>query len=160
MQKRNNVLAIAASTLALTIIASQPASAGSPGATKVTEVAIAAFRDLCLKTAPSFEKGIAEAKRYGAKKMDGTDAIGWIGTTADGSLSVQIKPNKECATTSENKRDPSLQKQFAQVVTDVTDSAPAESNTAAFFGTIRRHRYLFLHDRRGGEAYVMENLQK
>jgi hypothetical protein len=160
MQKHNNVLAFAAAVLALVIIAPQSVSAGSPGAGKVTEVAIAAFRDLCLKTAPSFEKGIAAAKRYGVKKMDGTDAIGWIGDTADGSLSVQIKPNKECATTSENKRDPSLQTQFTQVVTDVTDSVPAEANTLAFFGTIHGHRYLFLHDRRGGEAYVMENLQK
>jgi hypothetical protein len=89
--------------------------------------------------------------------MEGTDAIGWMGDTADGSLSVQIKPNKECATTSENKSDSSLQKQFTQVVAEVTDSAPAEANAAAFLGTIHGHRYIFLHDRKGGEAYVMEN---
>jgi hypothetical protein len=158
MQKHNNVLVFAA--VALAVAVPHSASAGSSSGGKATEVAIAAFRDLCLKTAPSFEKGIAAAKRYGVKKTDVSDGIGWIGSTADGSLSVQIKPNKECATTSENKRDPSLQKQFAQAVADVTDSAPADSNTPAFSGTIRGHRYLFLHDRRGGEAYVMENLQK
>jgi hypothetical protein len=160
MQKLNSLRSLGLAALVLSIVVPQSASAASVDAVKVTETAIAAFRDVCLKTAPSFEKGIVAAKRYGAKKMDISDGTGWIGATANESLSIQIKPNKECATTSKNKSDPSLQKQFTKVVTDVTDSAPAEANGLAFFGTIHGHRYLFLHDRRGGEAYVMENPAK
>ncbi len=76
MQKLNSLRSLGLAALVLSIVVPQSASAASVDAVKVTETAIAAFRDVCLKTAPSFEKGIVAAKALRGQE-DGH--LGWYG---------------------------------------------------------------------------------
>ena len=135
-------------------------ASSSPVPVGKTDIAIKAFKELCLQTAPSFAAGISGAKRYGVKSfmdMGGEQS----GMTADNSMSVQIKPNHECAITSPNRSDPTLHQQFARVVAEFADKVPADSKAnQPFAAKVKGKAFVFQHDRKGGEAYVMLSLEK
>ncbi|HEX8045977.1 hypothetical protein [Rhizobium sp.] len=136
---------------------SQPVA---PAPTGKTDIAIKAFKELCLQTAPSFAAGISGAKRYGIKQL--LDLGGdQSGMTDDKSMSVQIKPNRECAITSPNRADPTLHRQFVSVIAEFADKVPADSKAnQPFVAMVKGKRFIFQHDRNGGEAYVMLSLEK
>lgn len=140
---------------------SQPVSNSAlPVPAGKTDIAVKAFRELCLQTAPSFEAGITGAKRYDVK--DFYDLGGeQSGMTKDNSMSVQIKPGKECAITSPNRSDPTLHQQFLRTVAEFADKVPQDDKpNQPFVATIKGKRFIFQHDRKGGEAYVMLNPEK
>jgi len=147
----------AAICLAMTVgMAVCTASAAAPPvASGKTDIAIKAFKDLCLKTAPSFTAGISGAKRYGVTDFDDLNG-GKDGMTKDHSMSVQIKPGRECAITSPNRADPTLHQQFLRAVAEFADNVPMNDKpNQPFVATIKGKRFIFQHDRNGGEAYVM-----
>lgn len=83
-----------------------------PKSSKGNDIAIAAFKDICLASAPTFATAAAKAKRYGVKGAD--QQFG--GMTEDQSMSVQIKPKRECAVTSESRSDRTLHAQFLREI--------------------------------------------
>jgi len=142
-------------------LAVPPIAAAAPiEAGKGVDVAIAAFKDVCLRSAPSFAGASAKAKRYGIKELTafGDSAMGM---TDDNSLSVQIKPNRECAVTSPNRSNPALHAQFLRAISEFADKAPQNNKAGTPFPSmVKGHRFVFQHDRNGGEAYVMLSLEK
>lgn len=116
------------------------------------DIGIRAFSDVCLKTAPSFAKGAEQASKYGvALTMD--LGIGKMGMSKDRSLSVQIKPNKECAVTTETRPGNKVRDQFLDAV--ATSIGQPRSVTTPFVAITKGQGFVFHHDRKGGEAYVM-----
>ncbi len=150
------IVAILPVGVGLTLAACTTASQTTPPTAIVdageADVGIRAFTDVCLKTAPSFAKGAEQASKYGvALTMDlGT---GKTGMSKDGSLSVQIKPNAECAVTTENRPGSKVRDQFLDAVAAATGEA--KSVTAPFTRVVKGRTFVFVHDRKGGEAYVM-----
>lgn len=129
----------------------------APKSSTGNDIAVAAFKDVCLASAPTFATAAAKAKRYGVKDAD--QQFG--GMTDDHSMSVQIKPKKECAVTSENRSDRTLHAQFLRVIAASGAEVPKDAKAGQpFVATIKGKRFIFQHDRRGGEAYVMLSLDK
>ncbi|MBB4571391.1 hypothetical protein [Rhizobium leucaenae] len=151
-------LALTVALAGCTTSSPQSTSAAAAPAGK-TDVAINAFKKLCLQTAPDFAAGIQGAKRYGVTFLDlGGEQSGM---TKDESMSVQIKPGKECAITSPNRADTTLHQQFLRTVAEFADKVPQDDKpNQPFIATIKGRRFIFQHDRKGGEAYVMLNLEK
>jgi len=146
--------AFAAYLAAPQIAAAAPVESG-----KGADIAVAAFKDVCLRSAPSFATASAKAKRYGIKELlsFGNSAMGM---TDDHSLSVEIKPNRECSVTSPNRSNPALHAQFLRAVGEFADTPQANTAGTPFQGVVKGYRFAFLHDRKGGEAYVMLSLEK
>ena len=123
-----------------------------------TDVGVQAFQDICLATAPDFASAEKLAAKYGAKDWielgEGKSAM-----TADDSLSVQIKPGKECAITTPSRPGRQAVWQFADAVTKATGLHTATGEGGAYaaiaVGAYRGQGYVFGLDRNGGEAYVM-----
>lgn len=115
-------------------------------------MAIRAFEDVCLKTAPSFSGAAQAAATFGI--VDLTDA-GFMktGFNKDQSLGVQIKANNECAVTTPSQRDNTLTRQLLQVVSQ--HAAAPQSNQVPTKVIIKGIPFIFQHDRDGGEAFVM-----
>jgi hypothetical protein len=128
-----------------------PASAAEGGA---TDVGIRAFKEICLASAPSFANGTQLAKKYGVET--------WLplgkekmGMTKDHSLSVQIKPGRECAITTPTRPGATVHTQFMNAIISATKpGAITEETSFRFSAIIGGKKYLFGHIRRDGEAYV------
>jgi hypothetical protein len=122
---------------------------------KAMDIGIKAFKDICLASAPSFAGGTRLAKKYGVET--------WLplgkekmGMTKDDSLSVQIQPGKECAITTKTRPGTAVHTQFMKVVTGATKHAAIGKKTSnPFVATAGGKKFIFKHDRSGGEAYVM-----
>jgi hypothetical protein len=114
--------------------------------------AIRAFEAVCIKTAPSFSGAAQAAKNFGITEI--TDAgFMKMGMNKDQSLGVQIKEENECAITTPSQNNGTLTKQFLQVVsqnsgTEISSRVPTKANVGGV-------SFIFHHDRKGGEAYVM-----
>ena len=144
--------ALFAMTLVAGIALPQAGMAASAAGTRRTDIAIAAFKDACLRSAPSFASALAKAKRYGVKE---TTKLGDsnIGMTSDDSISVQVRLKRECAVTSPNRSNPTLHAQFLRAIAEFADAAPQGSKAGArFTGIVQGHRFVFMHDGKGGEA--------
>ncbi len=120
-----------------------------------TDVGIRAFKEICLASAPSFANGAQLAKKYGVET--------WLplgkekmGMTKDHSLSVQIKPSRECAITTPTRPGATVHTQFMKAITSATKPAAITKETSfRFSGIIGGKKYVFGHIRHDGEAYVM-----
>ncbi|AZC27291.1 MULTISPECIES: hypothetical protein [Pseudomonas] len=118
----------------------------------VTSAGILAFRDICLKSAPSFAGAQTAAREHGIGGL--SDAgFAMMGMNQDQTLGVQVRANKECAVTTPTQNDNSLTQQFLGVAGKFS-STPVEQSLPARL-TIGGQVFLLMHDRRGGEAYVM-----
>jgi len=119
------------------------------------DVGVKAFEEICLASAPSFANGTQLAKKYGVET--------WLplgkekmGMTKDQSLSVQIQPGKECAITTKTRPGPAVHTQFMNAVIGATKStAITERTSTPFVLAVGGKKFIFKHDRSGGEAYVM-----
>jgi len=115
-------------------------------------VAIRAFEEVCLKTAPSFSGAAQVAANFGI--VDLTDAgFMKMGFNKDQSLGVQIKSNNECVITTPSQRDNTLTRQLLQVVSQHAAAPP--SNRVPTKVIVKGVPFIFQHDRDGGEAFVM-----
>ena len=114
--------------------------------------AIIAFKDICLKTAPTFSNAEKVAANYG---MSDLMDLGFTktGFNKDDSLGVQIKANKECVITTPSQQSKILTKTFLKIIEQYS-STPV-SKTVPTKATINGEIFIFMHDRNGGEAYVM-----
>lgn len=114
--------------------------------------AIKAFVDICLKTAPSFIDAAKAAKSFG---IDEISDLGFMamGSTKDQSIAIQIQKNKECVVTTGSQIDKTLTQQFIQAVGEITNSEAAARTP--FKAKIQNEMFIFQHDRKGGEAFVM-----
>ncbi|WP_413988717.1 hypothetical protein ACMDCR_22250 [Labrys okinawensis] len=123
----------------------------------VTDKAVLLFRDACLDTAPSFDKAMAAAKKYGVKpQMDLGASV--VGMAPDGSFSLQVRGKKECAVTAEASPGPEVAAQFASLVAQASGKPAAGLSTGAPVTiTLHGQTYVVRHDRKGGEAYVIMN---
>ncbi len=116
---------------------------------------IKAFKDICLATAPSFSSAVPAAKRYGVKDFFDLGE-GKSGLTPDNSLSAQIKPAVECAVTTPayvGDRG-ALRAQFIAVV-GAAAGVDIENTKIPFTAEIKGTKFIFTHDPKGGEAFVM-----
>ena len=118
----------------------------------ITSAGILAFRDICLKSAPSFAGAESAARAHGIVEL--TDAgFAKMGMNQDQTLGVQVQINKECAITTPSQNDSSLTLQFLSSVGKFS-STPVAQNVPARI-TLDGQSFILMHDRRGGEAYVM-----
>lgn len=129
--------------------ASNPANQGS---SSNPPVAVRAFRDICLKTAPSFSQAEQEAKAYGVGELSDAGFMK-LGFNRDQSLSVQVSADKECTVTTPGKHDSNLTAHFLATIsqhlgTRLPQSVPVKAR-------IGDDIFIFHHDREGGEAFVM-----
>jgi len=122
----------------------------------ITSAGILAFRDICLKSAPSFAGAETAARNHGISDL--TDAgFAKMGMNEDQSLGVQIQANKECAITTPTQNDSSLTQQFLSVAGKFSSTPVAQSIPSKI--TLNGQTFILMHDRRGGEAYVMLKTQ-
>ncbi|MFJ7142006.1 MAG: hypothetical protein ACN6P5_11665 [Pseudomonas protegens] len=118
----------------------------------ITSAGILAFRDICLKSAPSFAGAETAARAHGIVEL--TDAgFAKMGMNQDQTLGVQVQINKECAITTPSQNDSSLTLQFLSSVAKFSSTPVAQSVPARI--TLDGQSFILMHDRRGGEAYVM-----
>ena len=142
---------ISMSVIFFLFVASAPLANASDQITEPSQ-AIKAFVDICLKTAPSFSEAAAAAKSYGIEEI--TDlGFATMGATKDQSMAVQISKNKECAITTESKSSGALTQQFIQAVSENTSTDAATK--VPFRAKVKDDTFIFQHDRKGGEAFVM-----
>ncbi|WP_420962121.1 hypothetical protein [Brucella sp. IR073] len=115
---------------------------------------IETFRNVCLATAPSFDGAIAAAKQRGIVKYLPLGKA-QIGSNADNSVSVQVEPNHECAVTTPNYTGDgtALRAEFIEAVSK-SAGAPVSGTNVPFTAQIKGAKFIFMHDRRGGEAFV------
>jgi hypothetical protein len=132
-------------------VANQSVPPSAKSSEKVTE-AIRAFENVCLLTAPSFSGAVQASASFGIVKI--TDhGFTKSGFNKDQSLGVQIKANNECVITIDSQQDDTLTKQFLQVVSRHSREIPsAQVPTKA---SVKGVTFIFHHDRKGGEAFVM-----
>lgn len=144
-------LALIASAIFLSACAAQNA-ATPPVAPAATDDALLVFENVCINTAPTFADAPAKATKYGIARLDDL-GFAQIGMRGDRSLSVQIQQGKECAVTTPPRNNEGLTAAFLQLISRQTG---AELRTQVPTTVqLRGTAYVFHHDRRGGEAYVM-----
>ncbi|NBF04622.1 hypothetical protein GV819_20275 [Pseudomonas sp. Fl5BN2] len=118
----------------------------------ITSPGILAFRDICLKSAPSFAGAETAARAHGIAEL--SDAgFAKMGMNQDQTLGVQVQLNKECAVTTPNQNDSSLTQQFLSTAGKFSSTPVAQSVPARI--TLDGQAFILMHDRRGGEAYVL-----
>lgn len=114
--------------------------------------AIGAFRDICLKTAPSFSTAEQVARLHGITEL--LDAgFARMGFNGDKSLGVQISENKECVVTTPSQQADYLTAQFLQAVASAADTPAARGVPSKV--QLAGQTFIVMHDRRGGEAFVV-----
>ncbi|ARS50392.1 MULTISPECIES: hypothetical protein [Pseudomonadaceae] len=128
------------------------ANLGSQPPVPVTSPVVQAFRDICLQTAPSFAEAHSVARQHGVSEV--TDmGFATIGFNADKSLGIQVKAGHECVVTSEVQEDATLTRQLLTAAavsagTTVPSRVPVKMMIAG-------QQFILMHDRKGGEAFVM-----
>lgn len=122
-----------------------------------SQVLISAFRDICLATAPTFEQAEAAAKKYGIESLE-KHIVSYSGMTADKRMRMQLKPKRECVITTENLKDDDLTSRFISLVSEFS-KLPLEQKvpTKAVIGS---NNFVVMHDRNGGEAFVILKLDR
>lgn len=125
---------------------------GSQPPVPITSPVVQAFRDICLQTAPSFAEAHQVARQHGIAEV--TDmGFATIGFNADKSLSIQVKVSRECVVTSEPQQDETLTSQL------LTAAAVSAGTTVPRKVPVRMmiggQSFILMHDREGGEAFVM-----
>jgi hypothetical protein len=122
------------------------AQGGAPNAS------LRAFEAVCLKTAPSFDGAAAAASHHG---IEAVEDLGFtrMGMSKDNSIGVQIKPGKECVITTPSQKAPRLSADFMRLVGQSAEG-PAPARLPAKL-KLAGGTYVFHHDRKGGEAFVM-----
>lgn len=135
--------------------ASVPAEQPSIAPGTKLDPGLAAFRDVCLASAPSFAAGAAVAKKYGV------EVVGGSGLSEDHSLGVQIKPGKECAVTTEARPGSFVRTQFLQIVSAAAD-APVDKNTPIPFAALWAGRTLYSSttEKGGGICHHPKKLER
>jgi len=117
----------------------------------VESKAINLFKAVCLDTAPSFNKAESASSDNGINILDG--GFMKLGFNGDKSLGVQIKKGKECVVTTPSYNDSSLTSNFLISVADYLGVKPAKK--VPFVAKVNNTEFIFVHDRKGGEAFVM-----
>lgn len=128
------------------------AGMGTQPPVPVTSKAVQAFRDICLKTAPSFAEAHSVAPQHGIEDLTEM-GFATVGFNADKSLGLQVKASRECVITTDSQQDDSLTRQLLSAAaesagTEVPRSVPAKLLIAG-------QPFIIMHDRKGGEAFVM-----
>lgn len=141
-------LVIFAATLSACASKAPPRASVAPE----SHTSLAAFEEVCLKTAPSFSGAKAAAARYGITEVQDL-GFTQMGMAKDNSIGVQIKPDTECVVTTPSQKVRDLGKGFHQVIARNAETPPASRfPTKAKVGGVT---FIFQHDRQGGEAFVM-----
>lgn len=148
--KFKNILIIITTTAALSACSAQKQTTAQSQLHNTNS--INAFIDICLNTAPSFSEAQNKAKEYEINEI--TD-LGFMkmGITNDKSLSTQITENKECVITTPNQNNSNLTKLFTKEVSRKIGSPVSKS--MPFKINIENTTFIILHDRNGGEAFVI-----
>lgn len=111
-----------------------------------------AFEEVCIRTAPSFSGAKVAAAKYGITDIEDM-GFTHSGMSKDQSIGVQIKPNNECVITTPSQKAPNLTREFLQLVS--RNSNTAASTRVPMKAQIEGAIFIFHHDRKGGEAFVM-----
>jgi len=123
--------------------------------TNVTD-AIAAFRDICLKTAPSFSGAVDAAKVYGIEVVDDSGSALKLGFNKDQSVGIQLKKN-ECVITTPPQSTRKLTKQFVAAIGDFLGT-PVDKRLPSLI-TISGQPFVVFHNRVDGETFVLMKKQ-
>ena len=77
------------------------------------------------------------------------------GFNSDKSMGVQIKAGKECVVTTPSQQDSTLTAQFLKTVTPFSNSPVAQKVPSNI--TVENQTFIIMHDRSGGETFVILN---
>lgn len=145
-------LAVVAAVSLSGCASNQSVSSSTEAKPRELSQAIQIFEQVCVKQAPSFAGSIQAAAEFGVK--DVIDAgFATFASKPDKSLSVQVKEGRECAITTPSQRDRTLSKQLLSVIQKYSTTTVAARMPTQ--GTIDGNTFVFHHDRKGGEAFVM-----
>lgn len=133
------------------MIAQSPVPVSEVGRNELAN-AIKAFEEVCLRTAPSFLGAVKAAGAFGVSELS-DEGYMKMGFNKDKSLGVQVKENNECVITTPEQASSTLTRQFLQVVSQHASEPPSDRVPAK--ASINGVRFIFQHDREGGEAFVM-----
>lgn len=138
--------------LASATLLSACAGLGSQPPVPVTSPGVQAFRDICLHTAPSFAEAHSVALGHGI--TDVTDmGFATVGFNADKSLGIQVKTGYECVVTTPSQQDDGLTRQFLSAGAESAGTTVPRSVPVKLM--IAGQVFILMHDRQGGEAFVM-----
>jgi hypothetical protein len=124
--------------------------ATEPG--NVTPEAILAFRDICLKTAPTFSGAMEAAKSYGINEGVDSGSEPRLGFNEDKSMGMQLKTD-ECVITTASQKNKALTKQFIAAIGEYLKVPMAKKPPALI--TIDNQSFIVFHDRSDGETFVL-----
>lgn len=130
------------------------ATAPDASTTEVSE-AIRAFEEVCLKTAPTFSlPDVANAAAaFGIVAQPDDGFFRKMGANKDESLGFIIEENKECWIITTPQPTDTLTKEFLQMVRRHSGTVPSKG--VPITATVRGNTFIFDHDRRFGEAFIM-----
>jgi hypothetical protein len=136
-------------------------AACSPGAwagdaPAAPNASIQAFIDICVKHAPSFAGAGEAALGHGITELVGP-AGDQAGFTADSSLGVQIKADS-CTVTTDVQKDRKLTQKLLEAVARHTGQAAGK--TVPLQITLGGEEFALMHNRAGGEAFVLLSLKR
>ena len=124
-------------------------AAPAPAATvEASDPGVAAFRDICLATAPSFANATNAAAAYGVADFLNIGDLS-IGSRADNTIAVQLTAGSKCVITTPS-RATNPRDQFLSIVPGLSTTSALPATT-----TIGGSTFIIQHDRQGGEAFVM-----
>lgn len=115
-------------------------------------LSLQAFVDICLENSPSFARSASRAAKYQVTEFNDFGSS-LSGATSDNTLGVHIKRHRECVITTESQPNKQLTAQFMNVVSETLGTETA--NKLPFTAQIKGSAYIFLHDRKGGESFIM-----
>lgn len=113
--------------------------------------AINFFKEICVDAAPSFDNSETIARQKGIELSD--DEVLRIGFNEDKSIGLQVKHGKSCVITTRSQSDSSLTSNFLTSIAHHLGKQPAKK--VPFIANIRDSSFIFFHDRKNGEAFVM-----
>jgi hypothetical protein len=145
------IVQISGICLVATTALAQPTAVSESTAPNVNP-SIHAFVEACLKTAPSFAGAVKAAATFGITELSDS-GFAKMGFNEDQSLGIQITEGKECVITTPNQSIRNLTQLFLDEVGRQV-GAPAGTRVPVKL-RVGNQTFIFMHDRDGGEAFVM-----
>lgn len=126
---------------------------GLPITAETENTTITALKKVCIQRVSDFSAPASCLEKY-SSKVSTSETLGLIGASEDNEAGAQIKPNLEYAITAKDRTNQSkLSIQFQKTV--FGDAFANAGQASPLQGKVGEHKFIFLHDTNGDEAFVM-----
>lgn len=116
------------------------------------ELAVRAFIDICIKSAPNFVSAQEASKAYGFKKFVGKDGL-FFGVNQAENLVVQIKDEQSCSVDIPPVPAQNMSQLFTNELGKVLDQAP--SSSSPFRAKVGTQVFMFDYVSHGSHRLIM-----